>query len=230
MKQRTTIGERLYQRLKPFFLKYYYYELSKNIEHKDMTPIFVDDIGRTYYEFPEGLALPIERFAKEKEFIEWMTSGINNDNLRMLTEAAQELLMDALKSYKNEKEHAKKMAKVHAILQQIQMRYEQIVPIDLIINTICAVIVREDEDPCKFNEKIHKEKCDFFMEHKNDYGFFFQVSSFRRLSKLLNMQKSGWSILLKSWEDSQAVLKESLRIISSYKESSSDEKPMTSST
>lgn len=226
MRRRKRISRTIYRLLRGWFLKEHYNELSRRIDHKDLLHALIDDQGRTYYEFPERIGLPLERFAKQKEFFEWLGAGINYENLGTLLKSAEDFQEDAILDVKDRpKAAAKKMAKVTAIIRQLQLRREAVVQLDLMVNTLCVMIVREDEDPMEFNEEIHKEKCDYFMSHISDYGFFFRLTSSRRLFNLLNISKENYSSTLNAWRQSLEEIEPLLKIISSSTGSSEPETP-----
>lgn len=212
----------LYRILKPWFMRRYYDELSRKYTHKDMTPVVVDNKGRTYYEFPDSSAVPIVRYAKQKEYYDWLTSGINAATLKDLVEGVQAQLVEALQNSKDKAKFSKSAARALAVMEQIQMRRERIVPIDLIVNTICATLVREDEDPHEWNQAIHQEKCDYFLDHIMTVGFFFHLKDFQRLSNILAITKAGWQQKLRDWLRSDEEIASILETLSSSIESSQD--------
>ena len=205
---------RLYEAFENGFLKYYYLKLSRRLTHQHLNPVFVDDQGRTYYEYPDNLNLPLFRYGKQKEFYEWLSAGINSENLGQLLDVAKDMHFDSLKSFHEEKAFRKSMVKLLKILEEIDNRRNQIIPIDIMVNVLATQLCREDEDPSGWSDVIHAEKCDFIMAHINDYGFFFQVAAFRRLLKLLNISKDGYKQLLTAWVADQKELRAVLEIIS----------------
>ncbi len=216
---RNPIGRGVYLMFKDMFLKHYYYELSRNVTHKDLTPVMVDGKGRTYYEFPESMALPMERFIKQKEYMEWMASGLDGETLIEITDAAKERLTEAISLPAKSKAQTSEFAKVFAMLQEIGDRKDRIIPFDLVINCLCALIVREDENPLKWNQSIHVEKCEYFASRHIDYQFFFQFSAFRELSRLLNVSNENWTAYLAKQKTQQQSIRQSLRIFSTSVES-----------
>jgi hypothetical protein len=182
-----------------------------------------DPKGRTYFEFPESMALPMERFLKQKEFMEWMMSGLTDTQLRMLSEQAHKSMVDGLSLPAKSAAQAKEFAKAMSIISQISERQDKVIPMDLVINCLCAQLIREDENPHVWNQDIHQEKCDFFKAHHMDYQFFFRFTAFRKLSKTLNVSKENWNeYLLQQALQAQAVT-ESLKMFSSRRESSKEE-------
>lgn len=217
MKQQINNGA--YKILKPWFMKQLYIEQSRRINHKDLVCTnIVDKYGHTYYEFPESMALPMVRFVKEKEFMEYMASGLDAENLTEIVETAKGCLMKALELPAKSKPYTNEMAKVAALLNEIGERKERIVPFDLIINCLCGLLIREDENPYEWNEAIHREKCEYFSRHYLDYGFFFQFTAFRKLSKLLNVSKENWAQYLAGSRTQSRFIKEAMKSFSIEKE------------
>ena len=199
-------GFGIYRLLRRWFLKFYHYELSQRLTHKNLTPVMIDENGVKYYEFPESMALPVVRFLKNKEYIAWMGGGLDGDIVEQICSTAQECLIDALKQPPGSKPQTKALSKVNALLQQMSDRKSRVVPIDLVVNILCSQLIREDEDPVEWNEIIHAEKCDYFKAHINDYGFFLNFTAFRRLSKDMTVSEESWSeYLVKATAQIQAL-------------------------
>lgn len=192
MKKQNPSGFGAYLFFKSWFLKNYYYEMSRPVTHRNLAPVIIADNGHTYYEYPEGMALPIERSAREQEYLQWMGAGLDAKNVKKLSDAAQFHIMESLKLTGKPNAFAKEIAKASAILTEIGERQERVVPLDLIINVLCTHLVRDDEDPAGWNPSIHKEKCDYFMDHHTDYQFFFRFSAFRKLSRMLGVSSENW--------------------------------------
>lgn len=169
------------------------------------------------------MALPLERFLKQKEFMEWMSSGLSNENLTMLVENAQVYLTEALGKKAGSTAFATSSAKVAAILSQIGERQDRIVDLDLVINCLCALVVREDEDPLTWNQSIHQEKCNYFKDHHTDYQFFFRFTAFRELAKRLNVSQENWIQYLAEMRTKAQILRQSMKIYSSGPKSSKAE-------
>lgn len=224
MRTRSAIGHGAYLFFKDWFLKHYHWENSRRPTHKDLVHVMTDDQGRGYYEFPDGMALPMVRFVKEKEFFEWMNSGLDAETLTELCDAAKGYLTDAMEKPATSSARGKDIAKVYTILEEIGNRKERIIPFDLVINTLCALIVREDEDPFEWNERIHQEKCQYFANHYISYDFFFQFSHFRKLSRFLVDSKENWTRYLAQVKVQIKNLQESLKIYSTRSESKKESK------
>lgn len=199
-------GYGAYLILKPWFLKFFYWEQSRPVTHRDLKPVIVDSKGRNYYEYPEGMALPMERSARITEYMQWISSGLDNVNLKKLCEAIEFHQTQAMKLVEKPKAFAKEMAQATAILREVGERNERVVPLDLIINTLCAQLVREDEDPAGWNQSIHEEKCNFFKENQSSYQFFFRFTAFRKLSQTLNVSNGNWiQYLVRATQELQII-------------------------
>ena len=214
MKGRTTIGMMFYQALRGFFLKHYYYEMSRPVEFRDLDHALVDDQGRTYYEFPDPTALPVERLLQQQKFL--------------ITHACT-YMEEAIENSSDRKLFARNAAKVYAILEDIKSRAGNIIPLDIFVNVLCCSLVREDENPVKFNESIHREKCDYFIEHLDDYGFFFRLQSFKWWARQLRLSSENWSEILSAWERSLRRIKQSSKIFNSPDKSTEAQKKKKSS-
>lgn len=219
MKSINPSGHGAYQILKKWFLKHYRWELSQRVTHKNLTPVFVDDQDRTYYEFGEAMGLPMCRYLKMEEFQTWLQSNIDGGTLNEMVETAQNCMIDALKA-ESKTVQANALSKVNAILQQVKDRQARVVPIDLVVNILCAQIVREDEDPHEWNQIIHMEKCDFMKEHLTDYQFFFHLTAFRKLRQLQIDSAEKWVGYLARATAEAKHIKETMKVYSRSAQSS----------
>jgi hypothetical protein len=143
--------------------------------------------------------------------------------MKMLGEAAAKAMRETLSLPDKSVAQAKEFARAMSIISQITERQEKIIPIDLVINCLCAQIVREDEDPHTWNQAIHMEKCDFFKANHMDYQFFFRFTAFRKLSKILNVSKENWNEYLLEQVMTAKTITETLKMYSSERKSSKEE-------
>ena len=200
----------LWKLFKRQFLKLYAKEQSNPITHIGLLKCFVDMDGRQYYKFPSGMALPIERFGKLQEFMNWMSVALTGSELEKLLDEADKALMDGL-------HHNKGAAKIGAIIHQIRERKFMAIPTELLYNYVTVQVIREDEPVECFNEKIHLEKIEQFKREVaagNSYDFFTKLG-LQTLTNWFSMSKEEWD---KYWHESEAMtmgIAESLKIYSS---------------
>ena len=206
------------------WLECYHWELSQKVTHKHLTPVMMDEHGRTYYEFPDPMSLPMIRAFKKEEFLEWMASSLTQDMLQTLAKNMRTSLAEALQNANKPETYSKKISAVLVMIDELENRKEKIIPFDLVINFLCAQIVREDEDPNEWNEQIHIEKCQYFAERQSDYQFFFQFSGLKSLSTLLDFSSQNWHDYIARSITEGRIFNEKMKLYSTGKVSEKVEK------
>ena len=150
-----------------------------NLEHRLTT-----STGVKYYGFPSTVDLPLERYARSREFLAWLTAGYSAEELRKLVEAADAALMNGLKTGKN-------AARIGLVLEELRERSEKVLHHELLVHFLTCQLVREDERPEVFDQVLHREKfTELLRESEQGNAFFFS----RQLPELEKVQRTtGWS-------------------------------------
>ena len=175
--------------------------------------------GILYYQFPEYLAMPIDRISRIAEYAKWITRGLDKKQLIELVELADAALFEGLAETKN-------ASKVGFILTEIKDREAKAVPTEIYYNYLAASYIREDEDPLVFNEQTQLDKVMTFKEaSKNVDSFFFRLPELIELTKLSNTFSAGWTSILSASEVQSRRQESVLSVLKQVKKSPNKEKP-----
>lgn len=176
-----------------------YYVKSQNIPYKysDLEYRFTDSNGKRYYGMPEKMSISEDRWAKLQEFLIWLSNGLTAESLNMLLDKADKHLEDGVvKMAENKRPNAIKLA---AIMNEIRTRQDMIRPNELLYNILAVQLIREDEDPMLFNNKIHMEKViQFEDERELGNNFFFALPEFKILWRFQNFTEEQWTEYFKA--------------------------------
>ena len=194
--------------------------LDKPKEHAQLEYCFTDLNGINYNRYAKNTAIPVERYGKIMEYQMWMSSGLSSAELDKLIDAAEKAIGDGIKK------DTKNISKVGAILYQMRERKNMVIHSELILNFVAVQVIREDENPEKFDAEIHQQKVEQFKKEiaaGNSHAFFFNLG-LSKLNSLYDMSPSEWE---RYWQESQAELKvtqEWLTKLTSEKKSSTGAK------
>ena len=131
---------------------------------------FLDDKGRAYYRYPDGM-MPVIRMGAIQTYTSYLAVALTPD-----------LINKAFEDVKTHLAHGDTL-KAGAVLTSLQEFQRSCVNIDAFLNILAAKYVREDEDPSAQDARVHQEKLDFLESKINDTAFFFKLSEWRALSK-----------------------------------------------
>lgn len=198
----------IYNLLRKRLLPYYLAEQNKPVTHKDLEYAFTDHEGKRYFRFPDALNLPLERYNKQAEYLQWMSARLTAENLTLLVDKALELIEKGIKQGKG-------ASAVAAILYQIKSRQEKIIPHEIILNYMAVQYVREDENPVQFNNELHKQKVVAFKKDVElTNTFFLTLPEWRKFIKSTSISKEEWASYLEESLKENKILQESLKIYS----------------
>ncbi len=188
----------------------YYVSAQNNpMQLADLEYAFTTTNGTRYYRFPNGIQLPMERYAKLQQYMVWISSALDGTELGSLLDLADKAIVKGL-------EDTKEAARVAAIIGQIRDRNNKIHHIELMYNYLAVQFVREDEAPTVFNNQIQMEKVMEFREDAETQNqFFFLLPEYKKLIDLLNMSEGEWTTYLEVFQAETEKLSASLRILSS---------------
>lgn len=191
-KQRTI--ERLWKEHKTDFLKLHALEQSRNKTIKDLEFAFTDLQGKSYYQFPQDSPMPTVRFGPLTDRLMWMDGGFHKKELLAIKE---EIVKTALAATKN----LELLGTVIALGEELGSRSEAVLHTELLYEIVAIGLVREDENPEVFNERIQAEKVKAFKEFVLERGsyFFFQKFPLKELKHLKEMSETEWA---QYWHDS----------------------------
>lgn len=158
---------------------------------KSMELCHVDLLSRKYFMFGKTtLEPPMERIGKAQDYTLMMAAGLDDTELNELISLANEQM--AL-SFAGKQNNA--MVTIGAVFKAIQERKQMVLHIDLMYELAAVWIIREDELPHVWNDRIHKEKVATFKEeirHDQSYNFFFQLPQLQLVKRLSNCTEQEW--------------------------------------
>lgn len=162
------------------------------LEHR-----FTDSKGRAYYGFASLVDLPLERYARMREFLAWLAAGLTGEEVRKLVDAADAALAAGIKNGKN-------AAKIGLVLTEMRERSELVLHHELLIHFLAVQLIRQDERPEVFDGTLHREKVtDLLAESSGGHPFFFSTRwpELKKLHETFNWSNDEWTAF---WNVSQA--------------------------
>lgn len=144
--------------------------LTRPENGNDLDLAFMDDKGRAYYRYPDGM-MPVIRMGAVQTYTSYLAVALTPD-----------LIDKAFDDVKTHLAHGDTL-KAGAVLTSLQEFQRSCVNIDAFLNILAAKYVREDEDASGQDSRIHQEKLDFLESKINDTAFFFKLSEWRELLK-----------------------------------------------
>lgn len=201
-------------------LKLYAAEVPQG-DKVSMDKALVDLDGKVYYRFTgSSTIIPLERMGKMQDFLTMMSAGLDEKELTALIDVANGELAMALAGKKAD------VIKIGAVLNQIKERQQMILHDQLMWQFMAVQLVREDEPPARFIQKIHDEKVEslqqLYYQHP-DYAFF-QTPELKLLNELLRCSPQDWETLLLSSIRERDRLKKMLSYLRGAKGSASDKR------
>lgn len=156
----------------------------------------IDEQGRKYYRYPRPELLPLQRYGKLLEFMQYIAKGLSAEEDEQLDAVIETALEDGLKNPKKGSAVA-----IGACLEERKRRRKMCVHTELLYNYIAVQIVREDEQPEVFDNDIHLEKVATLKQFSSDgvASFFFTSPELKRLIDLLEMSKDDLQQSIKEY-------------------------------
>lgn len=161
---------------------------------KSMDLVHVDLKGNKYFTFGKTtLEPPLERVAKAQDYILMMARGLDDSELNALIDLSSDQMGLAAAGKPNNA-----MVTIGAVFKAIQERSQMVMHIDLMYELAAVWVIREDENPHVWNDRIHKEKVKTFKEEirqDKSYDFFFRLPQLKLVGELLKCTESEWIAL-----------------------------------
>ena len=176
----------------PTVLEYINETLTRPDGGNDLELAFVDDKGRSYFRYPDGL-MPVVRMGAIQTYTSYLAVALTPD-----------LINNAFEDVKTHLAHGDTL-KAGAVLTSLQEFQRNCVNIDAFLNILAASYVREDENTNGQDTRIHSEKLTFLESKVDDTAFFFKQRESRELYKKYGISikdasklHSGYQATLKS--------------------------------
>ena len=192
------LGE-LYDRYRTDFLRLERERYAPKLDRTNLEERFTTDAGHKYYGFPSSLQLPLERYARLREFLAYLGAGISAEELGKLVDAADAALAAGIKTGKN-------AARIGLCLAEIRERASTILHHELLVHVLAVQLIRDDERPEVFDEVLHRQKFTELLEaSQKGAPFFFsrELPEWRKLWETLERSPDEWT---KYWTASQVKL------------------------
>ena len=205
--------EKIYNEHQSTFEDFYFKERHRPTTHKELERCYVDLAGKVYYRIPKGIEFPLERHGKAKHFLMLMKAGLSDTEIEKII-ASMESLLPQITAGKN-------AAKLGYLIEEMRRRKDIILHTELLYNYQAVHWIRQDESIDKYSNEIQMQKVDQFKKEVAEKGarFFFATEELKSILAKLNWSNAEWETY---WHESlveQRELDETLKIISSSKDS-----------
>jgi len=177
---------------------------TKPVGFEDLNLAFIDESGKAWYEFGNGMANPIKRIEQQSQFVSFLSARVSPE--------AMEIAYEGVTKAFNEGKYLEGLV----IFKRFMDMRDMIIPLDVLINALAADFIREDESITDINDKIHQEKCDYLKKVvDNGDSFFFQLTAVKDLSERFKISKDSWAVISKGYKESLNELKEEIDLVRS---------------
>ena len=177
----------------------------KPVTHRDLEYRFADRDGLKYYGFEQNTELPMQRFNKMLEFYQWLANGITPSYLDEVLDIMEKALTKGL-------EQDKGAARIGGLIHELRTRKDMVIPLELKINILAVQYIREDEDPEKFSEAIHRDKVEVLMDQEELHSFFLDSHELKALQSLLGITNTDWMQYANQSKQAQRYREEVIKI------------------
>lgn len=207
------------------FIRLLYDEQPKPITHSGLEQRYMDKQGRFYYGWPTDGAIPIERYGKVLDYMQYMTKGLTAHEDDKMDDAISSALEDGLRDQKK-----KSAARIGVIIEERKKRRSMCIHTELIYNYLAVQWARQDEDPNVFDNEIQMQKVETIKEENKNgaVGFFFQQKELKKLRDLLEMSKEDWQLSMNEYQIQEKRLSELLMMVGSDRTLKEAEKTLRS--
>lgn len=177
---------------------------TKPVGFEDLNLAFIDESGKAWYEFGNGMANPIKRIEQQSQFVSFLSARVSPE--------AMEIAYEGVTKAFNEGKYLEGLV----IFKRFMDMRDMIIPLDVLINALAADFIREDESITDINDKIHQEKCDYLKKVvDNGDSFFFQLTAVKDLSERFKISRDSWAVISKGYKESLNELKEEIELVRS---------------
>lgn len=189
----------LYRRHRAEFLKLEHAEHAPKYERATLEERFTLPDGTRYYGFPSTVELPLERYARLREFLAYLSAGISAEELTRLVDAADAALAAGIKNGKN-------AARIGLCLAELRERAGTILHHELLVHVLAVQLVRQDEEPAVFDQVLHRAKFEQLLAASGQGLPFFFSTRLPELKKLLETFERSPQEWTEYWHASQVKL------------------------
>lgn len=136
--------------------------------------------------------MPLPRKLEIERLILELQAGISKNELQLFLEA----MKDALSQTDKKGNFRPDIARIGFLVNEMKDRETMLIHPDTIMELLCAVSIREDENPGVWDEEIHRQKLKQLKKDCGDGGGlhdFFQQSSLTELMPYLDTSREKFS-------------------------------------
>jgi len=126
-------------------------------------PFVFDHKGRRYYGWNDYADLPPERASEVDDIVLQIDAGLSRAQLSTLADFICAEILASMEARDN-KAKAKHLARANLIAQELKVRPKQIIPRECYYALAAVCIIRDDEDPLKFDPVVQAEKMQTFRQ------------------------------------------------------------------
>jgi len=151
---------------------------EKNHSHKDWREHceigFIDSDGTKYWRYKPDYKMPIQRMTYIDTLkLQYIQSWSLQE--QQLFDDKLTHLFETLEKDKGLGSYYKQLASLKSLLDEKQLRKNQVIQIDILIEMVACLLIRDDENPFEVNEKLLAEKVETFKK-KINFNFLKQKS------------------------------------------------------
>ena len=188
-----------------------------------LTHLFRGSDGHDYYGFKIDSDLPLRRFEVQLMLLEHMRAGLTGEEVMNILQQIDTMTAHLLTS--SEADRVIYAAKISTLTTICRARMSNTFHHDLLVAMAAVWIVRDDENPLEFSDKINSEKIKFFSaECEGDSAFaFFQRTGFAGLQSYMRLSEDEFKELWSNSQTQHRILADSIEklILSSLRGKSS---------
>lgn len=179
--------------LRPLYRRWerQFYESQKGEDwRKDCAFAFMDSDGKKYYRYRDELKVPIVRMRTVQQILREIQNRISDIDI--------ELFLDNVKGeLYREAPQQQRLENIGRYIGMLEDRVQQLAPPELLMRLVCAMYIREDQDPGVWSEDIENAKYERLMaDSKGALGVFFSQAGLQEyLPHPENIQRSVQEVL-----------------------------------
>lgn len=172
--------------------------------------VFTDEFGRTWWEYPQSMGLPMARMEASLQNVSMLQVLVTDEQLTELRENANLALAKG------------DLITAGAVLSRFFDMRSSIRCLDIMVNSVALTLVRSDESPTAFDAVIHQDKINYLKDSiERGDGFFLKLNEVKKLSERFKISADHWSTWLQEYQELRQEAKresEAIRLMLSDKE------------
>ena len=182
--------------------------------------------GRRYYRWASDTQMPLSRLKQLEVFLMHKFTGLLQGELNQFAVAIEQNQIKAIENRNNEQAFVQYMGNISALTHELKHRDNQTIRDQVLYDIVAISYVREDENPLRYANEIHREKVDTFMllSHKVD-PFFFRLPEVKHWLTMFDLSAANWERYLADSATAHVERERWIKACSPHTESESNEEP-----